>query len=98
MASIVRGAVGSDGWAPKRDAASAPAAQARRSASWAPALEQRHQQARRERVAGGRAVDRLDARRRRTRDLDSVVEEDRALGAERERDEAVDGRTSASSS
>ena len=57
-------AVGSDGWAPKRDAASAPAAQARRSASSALAsLEQRDEQAGRERVAGGRAVDRVDGRR-----------------------------------
>ena len=55
-------AVGREGCAPKREAASAPAAQERRSASSrARALEQRDEQAGGERVAGGRAVDRVDA-------------------------------------
>ena len=55
MASI-SAAVGRDGCAPKREAASAPAAHARRSASsLLPALEQRDEQARGERVAGGRS-------------------------------------------
>ena len=53
------------------------------------ALEQRDEQAGGEGVAGRGAVDDLDLRRRRARDLLAVLEQDRALGAERERDEAV---------
>ena len=83
-------AVGRDGCAPKREAASAPAAQARPQRLLAlAALEQRDEQAGGERVAGGSAVDGVDLRRLGTRDLLAVLEQDRALGAERERDEAV---------
>ena len=83
-------AVGSDGCAPKRDAASAPAAHARRSASSRlAALEQRDEQAGGERVAGGGAVDGVDLRRLGARDLLAVLEQHRALGAERDGDEAV---------
>ena len=56
------------------------------------ALEQRDEQARGEGVAGGGAVDDLDLRRRRARHLLAVLEQDRALGAERERDETVGAR------
>ena len=83
-------AVGSDGCAPNRDAASAPAAQARRRASSRlAALEQRDQQTGGERVAGRGAVDDLHWRRRRARDLLPVLQQHGALGAERERDEPV---------
>ena len=59
-------AVGRDGCAPSRDAASAPAAHARRSASSRGApLEQRDDEAGGERVAGRGAVDGVDPRRRR---------------------------------
>ena len=61
-------------------------------------LEQRDEQARGERVARCSAVDDLDARRRRPRDLLPVLEQHRALGAERERDEAVACGASDSSS
>ena len=86
----ISAAVGSDGCAPKREAAIAPAAQARRSASSrVAALEQRDEQAGGERVAGGRAVDGVDLRRLGARHLLPVLEQHRALGAERERDQAV---------
>ena len=54
-----------------------------------PAFEQRHDEARGERIARSGAVDRLHGRRRRARDLHPVLEQHRALGAERDRDEAV---------
>ena len=50
-------------------------------------LEQRDDERRRERIAGRRPVDRRDLRRRRARDLLPVLEEDGALGAQRQRDE-----------
>ena len=82
-------AVGSEVWAPKRDAASAPAAHARRSDVVArPPLEQRDDEAGGERVAGRGAVDGLDRGRLRPRHLLPVLEENRALGAERETDES----------
>ena len=57
----ISSAVGSDGCAPWRDAATAPAAHARASASSrSRVLEQRDEETGRERVARGRAVDRVD--------------------------------------
>ena len=92
-------AVGSDVCAPKRDAASAPgdARAAERLLRAAP-LEQRDDETGGERVARGGAVDRLDRRRRRARDLLPVLEQDRPLGAERDRDQRRRGASSASSS
>ena len=52
-------------------------------------LEQRDEQTGGERVSRGGAVDGIDPRRRRPRDLLAVLEQHRSLGAERERDEAV---------
>ena len=52
-------------------------------------LEQRHDEARRKRVACGRAVDDLDVRGCGAGDLLPVLEQDRALRSERESDEAV---------
>ena len=52
-------------------------------------LEQRDEEAGGEGVAGGRAVDRVDGRRLGAGDLLPVLEQHRALGAERDRDEAV---------
>ena len=95
-----RAAVGSDGCAPGREAAIAPgrAGAAQRLLPVA-ALEQRDDEAGGERVAGGRAVDGLHARRRGARDLAAVLEQDRALGAERQRRRgAVVSGPSASSS
>ena len=53
------------------------------------ALEQRDEQAGGERVAGGRAVDGLHRRRRGAGDLLPALEQDGALGAERQRRQAV---------
>ena len=53
------------------------------------ALEQRDEQARGEGIARSGAVDRVDLRRLGARDLLPVLEQHRALGAERHRDEAV---------
>ena len=55
-------------------------------------LEQRDEKAGRERVAGGRAVDRFHVGRAGARDLLSVLEQQRALGSERHRDEPVSAR------
>ena len=46
-----------------------------------PLLEHREHERRGERVTGGGAVDRVDPRRRRARDLAPVLVENRALGA-----------------
>ena len=90
--------MGSEGCAPGREAASAPAAQARFSASSCVAtLEQRDEEAGGEGIARGRPVDRLDHRWCRPCDLLAVVEQHRALGTEREGDEAVPARSDSSS-
>src|SRR5438105_4345758 len=55
------------------------------------ALEQGDDECSAEGVAGRGPVDGVDARRGRTRDLPAVLEEQRALRAERERDELAAG-------
>ena len=54
-----------------------------------PALEERDEQARREGIAGSCAVDGIDPRGLRARDLLPVLEQQRSLGAERHRHEPV---------
>ena len=73
-------AAGNDGCAPCREAASAPAAHARRSASSDSTLEQRNEEAGGERVAGRRSVDGVDLRRSSARHLFPALEEHGALG------------------
>ena len=81
-------AVGREGCAPRREAASAPAAHARASASprSRPSSSETTRQ-RGERVTGCGAVHSLDARGGRARDLDAVLEERGSLGAVGDGDE-----------
>ena len=83
-------AVGSEVWAPKREAASAPAAHARRSDSSRarPSSSETTRQAVNASPAAS-AVDRLDRGRLGPRHLLPVLEQHGALGAERETDEAA---------
>ena len=85
--------MGSDGCAPCRDAATAPAAHdAPERLVEVSVLEQRDEQAGREGVARGRAVDRFDDGRDGACDLLPVLQQQRPLGAERHRDEPVSAR------
>ena len=87
--SSTSAAVGSDGWAPAREAAIAPAAQARRSAS-SRSRSSSSETTRHAVNASPAAVPStaLDARRRCARHLLPVLDQDGALRAERERQQA----------